>query len=135
MSLCESCYFSEGVIQVAKIVFSLERVWWSNRYDGFSYKWKKYIDRLDNGKIWYRKPWMLDFTCPKFEIFGQVGCRTCDMAHINYCLDACKCIEIFRNNLHPRVYNRWESKWLKFCIIIIIIIIIIIVNDLFQFGL
>ena len=61
---------------------------------------------------------MLDFTCPtfrKFEIFGQVGCRTCDTAHINDCIDACKCTEIFRYNLHPTVYNGWESKWSKFC--------------------
>ena len=27
MSLCESCNFSEGVIEVATIVFSLERVY------------------------------------------------------------------------------------------------------------
>ena len=48
---------------------------------GFSYKRKKYIDRLDSGNIWYWTTWMWDFTCPtfwKFEIFGQVGCRTCD---------------------------------------------------------
>ena len=37
---------------------------------------KKYIDRLHNGKIWYRTAWMWDFTCPKFrklETFAQVG--------------------------------------------------------------
>ena len=46
---------------------------------------------------------------------GQVGCRTWDTAHINDCIDACKCTEIFRNNLLQRVYNEWESKWLKVC--------------------
>ena len=43
---------------------------------------KKYIDRLESGTIWYQTVCMWDFTCPtfrKFEIFGQVGCMTCDM--------------------------------------------------------
>ena len=77
---------------------------------------KKYIDRLDGGKIWYRTSWMLDFTCPTFrkvDTFGQVGLGT--WAHINGCIDVCKCAEIFRHNLRSRVSNGWKSKWLKFC--------------------
>ena len=34
-------------------------------------------------------------------------------AHVNGYIDACKCTEIFRNNLHSRVSKGWESKWLK----------------------
>ena len=67
---------------------------------------KKCIGNLDSETIRYRTPWMWDFTCPtfwKFEIFGQVGCRTCDTAHVNGCIDAGKCTEIFKNNLHSRV--------------------------------
>ena len=36
-------------------------------------------------------------------------------AYISGCIDACKCTEIFRINVHSRVSNGSESNWLKLC--------------------
>ena len=69
------------------------------------------VGQFDMGELGCGTSFFQHFGSSKFSDKYDAGPAT--WAHVNGYIDACKCTEIFRNNLHSRVSKGWESKWLK----------------------
>ena len=61
------------------------------------------MGKFDIGQLGCWASLVQHFGSSKFLDKQVVGPAT--RAHMNGCIDACKCTEIFRNNLHLRVSN------------------------------